>query len=44
MGDTGVMPLSPSLPTEPTKHNLWHLNEQGELAWLWHWCGRWRGG
>lgn len=32
MGDTGVMPLSPPLPPEPTKHNLWHLGEQGELA------------
>ncbi|XP_032546746.1 pleckstrin homology domain-containing family G member 3 isoform X1 [Chiroxiphia lanceolata] len=28
-GDTGVMPLSPHLPTEPAKHNLWHLGEQG---------------
>ncbi|XP_066043130.1 pleckstrin homology domain-containing family G member 3 isoform X4 [Chamaea fasciata] len=27
--DTGVMPLSPPLPPEPTKHNLWHLGEQG---------------
>lgn len=32
LGDTGVMPLSPSLPPEPAKHNLWHLREQGELA------------
>ncbi|XP_050831247.1 pleckstrin homology domain-containing family G member 3 isoform X1 [Serinus canaria] len=29
LGDTGVMPLSPPLPPEPTKHNLWHLGEQG---------------
>lgn len=42
LGDTEVMPLSPPLPAEPTKHNLWHLGEQGELAHPWHWCGRWR--
>ncbi|KAM7035047.1 pleckstrin homology domain-containing family G member 3 [Acridotheres tristis] len=29
LGDTGLMPLSPPLPPEPTKNNLWHLNEQG---------------
>ncbi|XP_014113288.1 PREDICTED: pleckstrin homology domain-containing family G member 3 [Pseudopodoces humilis] len=29
LGDTGVMPLSLPLPPEPTKHNLWHLGEQG---------------
>ncbi|XP_039408339.1 pleckstrin homology domain-containing family G member 3 isoform X1 [Corvus cornix cornix] len=29
MGDTGVMPVSPPLPPEPTKHNLWHLGKQG---------------
>ncbi|XP_053801010.1 pleckstrin homology domain-containing family G member 3 [Vidua chalybeata] len=29
LGDTGMMPLSPPLPPEPTKHNLWHLGEQG---------------
>lgn len=44
LGDTGLKPLSPLLPPEPTKHNLWHLSEQGELARPQHWCGRWRGG
>ncbi|XP_037993949.1 pleckstrin homology domain-containing family G member 3, partial [Motacilla alba alba] len=29
LGDRGVMPLSPPVPPEPTKHNLWHLGEQG---------------
>nr|XP_054491600.1 pleckstrin homology domain-containing family G member 3 [Agelaius phoeniceus] len=29
LGDTGMMPLSSPLPPEPTKHNLWHLGEQG---------------
>lgn len=32
LGDTGVMPPSPPLSPEPTKHNLWHLGEQGEPA------------
>ncbi|TRZ21362.1 hypothetical protein HGM15179_005759 [Zosterops borbonicus] len=29
LGDMGLKPLSPLLPPEPTKHNLWHLGEQG---------------
>ncbi|XP_066176799.1 pleckstrin homology domain-containing family G member 3 isoform X2 [Sylvia atricapilla] len=29
LGDRGVMPLSSPLLPEPTKHNLWHLGEQG---------------
>lgn len=44
LGDTGVMPLSSPLPPEPTKHNLWHLDEQGELAQPRRQCGRQRGG
>ncbi|NXR83810.1 PKHG3 protein, partial [Pycnonotus jocosus] len=40
LGDAATEPFQGRRQSEPAKHDLWHLGEQGEPAQPWHWRKR----